>query len=40
MFSEGEKAYMVSFQFQDKTKTLVDKQIEKVISKIISYLEK
>ena len=40
MFTECEKTYTVSFQFQDKTKTLVDKQIEKVISKIISYLEK
>ena len=37
---EGKKSYAVSFQFQDETKTLVDKQIDKVMSKIISSLEK
>jgi len=37
---EGKKSYAVSFLFQDETKTLVDKQIDKVMSKIISSLEK
>ena len=37
---EGKKSYAVSFQFQDETKTLVDKQIDKVMTKIISTLEK
>ncbi|MGB0882946.1 MAG: phenylalanine--tRNA ligase subunit beta, partial [Vicingaceae bacterium] len=37
---EGKKSYAVSFQFQDETKTLVDKQIDKALSKIISALEK
>ena len=37
---EGKKSYAVSFQFQDETKTLVDKQIDKVMSKIIAVLEK
>ena len=37
---EGKKSYAVSFQFQDETKTLVDAQIDKVMSKIISSLEK
>jgi phenylalanyl-tRNA synthetase beta chain len=37
---EGKKSYAVSFQFQDETKTLVDKQIDKVMSKIIASLEK
>lgn len=37
---EGKKSYAVSFQFQDENKTLVDKQIDKVMSKIISSLEK
>jgi len=37
---EGKKSYAVSFQFQDEHKTLVDAQIDKVMSKIISSLEK
>lgn len=37
---EGKKSYAVSFQFQDENKTLVDKQIDKVMSKIITSLEK
>lgn len=37
---EGKKSYAVSFQFQDENKTLVDKQIDKVMSKIINSLEK
>ena len=37
---EGKKSYAVSFQFQDETKTLVDKQIDKVMTKIIGSLEK
>jgi len=37
---EGKKSYAVSFQFQDETKTLVDKQIDKVMTKIIASLEK
>ncbi|MBL4669621.1 MAG: phenylalanine--tRNA ligase subunit beta, partial [Flavobacteriales bacterium] len=31
---EGKKSYAVSFQFQDETKTLVEKQIDKVMTKI------
>jgi len=37
---EGKKSYAVSFQFQDEKKTLVDSQIDKVMSKIITALEK
>ncbi|MDG1477732.1 MAG: phenylalanine--tRNA ligase subunit beta [Vicingaceae bacterium] len=37
---EGKKSYAVSFQFQDENKTLVDKQIDKVMTKIIASLEK
>jgi phenylalanyl-tRNA synthetase beta chain len=37
---EGKKSYAVSFLFQDENKTLVDAQIDKVMSKIISVLEK
>ena len=37
---EGKKSYAVSFQFQDENKTLFDKQIDKVMSKVIMALEK
>ncbi|MDB4534413.1 phenylalanine--tRNA ligase subunit beta [Vicingaceae bacterium] len=37
---EGKKSYALSFQFQDEQKTLVDAQIDKVMSKIINSLEK
>jgi len=37
---EGKKSYAVSFQFQDENKTLVDNQIDKVMTKIINTLEK
>ena len=37
---EGKKSYALSFQFQDENKTLVDKQIDKVMSKIINTLDK
>jgi phenylalanyl-tRNA synthetase beta chain len=37
---EGKKSYALSLQFQDEHKTLVDAQIDKVMSKIISSLEK
>ena len=37
---EGKKSYAVSFQFQDENKTLVDKQIDKVMFKVITALEK
>lgn len=36
---EGKKSYAVSFVFQDENKTLVDKQIEKIMSKIQGELE-
>ncbi len=35
----GTKSYAVSFEFQDETKTLNDKQIEKIMSKLIQSLE-
>ena len=37
---EDKKSYAVSFQFQDENKTLIDKQIDKVMTKIITALEK
>ncbi len=37
---EGKKSYALSFQFQDEHKTLVDAQIDKVMSKVINSLEK
>ena len=37
--AEGKKSYAVSFLFQDESKTLVDKQIEKIMTKIQSELE-
>lgn len=36
---EGKKSYAVSFLFQDENKTLVDKQIEKIMTKIQVELE-
>lgn len=36
---EGKKSYAVSFLFQDENKTLVDKQIEKIMTKIQGELE-
>ncbi len=37
--AEGKKSYAVSFLFQDENKTLVDKQIEKIMTKIQGELE-
>ncbi len=37
---EGKKSYALSFELQDKEKTLTDNQIEKAMSKIQSQLEK
>lgn len=37
---EGKKSYAVSFVMQDNSKTLTDVQIDKVMSKIITQLEK
>jgi len=36
---EGKKSYAVSFTFSDDTKTLKDKEVEKIIKKIIHVLE-
>lgn len=38
--ADGKKSYAVSFIFQDETKTMTDKQVEKIMSKIITALEK
>lgn len=37
---EGKKSYAISFIFQDDTQTLNDKQIEKIMSKLIFTYEK
>jgi len=37
---EGKKSYAVSFVFQDEHKTLTDKQIDKMMSKMINSLER
>lgn len=37
---QGKKSYAVSFSFQDETKTLVDKEIDAVMSKLVDSLEK
>ena len=37
---EGKKSYAVSFVFRDDTKTLQDKQIDKVMNKITQQLER
>ena len=36
---EGKKSYALSFILEDKTKTLTDKYIDKVMSKLISSYE-
>jgi len=36
---EGKKSYAVSFIFEDETKTLKDKQVDKVVSKLIAEYE-
>jgi phenylalanyl-tRNA synthetase beta chain len=36
----GKKSYAVSFTLQDETKTLTDKQVEKVMEKLLSAFEK
>lgn len=38
--SEGKKSYGVSFTFLDKNKTLTDKQIDKIMDKIITAVQK
>ena len=37
---EGKKSYAVSFTIQDENKTLTDKEIEKIMSKLQTNLEK
>ncbi|MBT5645963.1 MAG: hypothetical protein HOI78_06435, partial [Polaribacter sp.] len=37
---EGKKSYAVSFLLQDKTKTLEDKQIDKIMQKLQQTFEK
>ncbi len=37
---EGKKSYAVSFYLQDKNKTLTDKQIDKIMKKLISTFER
>ena len=36
---EGKKSYAVSFTFQDEQKTLTDKQIDKVMERLIASLK-
>lgn len=38
--AEGKKSYAVSFMFQDEQKTLTDKQIDKVMERLIDSLKK
>lgn len=37
---EGKKSYAVSFAFQDDEKTLTDKQIDEMMSKMVQSFEK
>jgi phenylalanyl-tRNA synthetase beta chain len=37
--AEGKKSYAVSFMFQDEQKTLTDKQIDKVMDRLIQALK-
>ena len=37
---EGKKSYGVSFLFQDATKTLTDKQVDKIMKKLLHTFEK
>ena len=37
---EGKKSYAVSFIFQDENKTLTDKQVDKMMSKLQHRFEK
>ena len=37
---DGKKSYAVSFLLQDETKTLADKQIEKIMQKLQQTFEK
>ena len=37
---KGKKSYAVSFTLQDENKTLTDKQIDKIMSKLQSNFEK
>jgi len=37
---DGKKSYAISFVFEDNSKTLTDYQIDEIMSKLISELEK